>query len=60
MQSNLQVNRGEFGEGLTANTEPSLGRNAFEGVETKTYDPERIMKSVGQASAVRSAPLLCR
>lgn len=49
---------GEFGESLTANTEPSLGRNTFEGVETRTYDPERIMKSVGYSCESRSAQLL--
>jgi len=50
--------QGEFGESFTANTEPSLGRNAFEGVETKTYDPDRIMKSVDYSSESRSALLL--
>ena len=38
---------GEFGETPPwDNTEPSLGRDAFEGVTTRTYDLEQIMKSV--------------
>ena len=36
------------------NTEPSLSRNSLEGVTTKTYHLDQMMKSVGQKSA-RSA-----
>lgn len=40
----------EFGENpfVEDNTEPSLNRNILEGVTTRVYHPERMMKLVGQ------------
>jgi len=57
--SNMWSRQGELSGKLTskeyANQQPSLGRNPFEGSETRIYRPERSMKSIGYPSGSRSA-----